>query len=70
MLNNYNQIKSLEHETLGISSHYLAKYHCDKNNLKIKKILKLDEGKGGIINIKNSDYSLIRHKYSKQKIIA
>lgn len=69
MLDKYNQIESLKHRALGISSHYLAKYHCDKNDLKIKKILKLDERKNGIINLKNSDYSLIRHKYSKQKIL-
>ena len=67
MLDDYNKVESLKHEHLGISSHYLAKHHCDKHKLKIKKILKLDERKNGIINVKSSDYSLIRHKYSNKK---
>tara|TARA_R110001592_G_scaffold192795_12_gene439821 strand:+ start:7809 stop:8582 length:774 start_codon:yes stop_codon:yes gene_type:complete len=66
MLDDYNKIEKLKHKKLGISSHYLAKYHCDENKLKIKKILKLDEGKRGVINVENSDYSLIRHKYSNK----
>jgi len=66
MLDKYNNIKSLKHEELGISSHYLAKHHCDINKLEIKKILKLDEGKSGVINVKNSDYSLIRHIYANK----
>ena len=59
----YNSDKSLRHEKLGISSHYMAVKHCREVGLDLRRVLRLDEKKGGLCAPDSSDYVLIRHLY-------
>jgi len=66
-IDNYCILPKFDKEKKGISSHSLARHHCDINNLNIKETMKLYESKGKI-DVDRSDYALVRELYSPSGI--